>query len=92
MLLPRFTIRTILAITTGSALVCVVFALAARGHQWALACSLGILSVGVTALVHAALFGLLQLFARLLGDPESHGSGTSSPSPAPGTLPEGANG
>lgn len=67
MLLPRFTIRTILGITTICAVFCLVLALAARGQQWAVGVSIGVLSIVVTAAVHATLYWLVRLLARALG-------------------------
>jgi hypothetical protein len=65
MLVPRFTVRTILAVMTGCAVLFVVMGVGARGETWAWAIVIGVLSVGVTALVHAAWFGVVSFFARL---------------------------
>ena len=65
MLLPRFSIRTLFWLITASAFVFVVVGMAARGHDWAWGVSIGLLSILFTALVHAALFGVVWLFGRL---------------------------
>jgi hypothetical protein len=73
MLLPRFTIRTLLGLTTLCAVLFLVLGLAFRGQSWAWAwgLSIGVASIAVTALVHAAWFGLVSLFARLFAREES---------------------
>ena len=65
MLLPRFTLRTILAVVTVCALLFVVVGMAARGQTWAWGVVIGILSLLVTALVHAAWFGMVWMFAQI---------------------------
>jgi hypothetical protein len=65
MLIPRFTMRTILAVMTGCAVLFVVMGMAVRGQTWAWGLVIGVLSLGVTALVHAAWFGIVWLFSRL---------------------------
>jgi hypothetical protein len=65
MLVPRFTIRTILAVTTGCAVFFLVVGTAFRGQNWAWGVAFGVLSLAVTALVHAACFGMVWLFAEL---------------------------
>lgn len=68
MIFPRFSIRTLLAITALAAVLFVVLGLAFRGQSWAwaLGLAIGVVSIGVTAVVHAAWFALASLFARLL--------------------------
>ncbi len=65
MLLPRFTLRTILAITTAAAVFFLLVGTGFRGQAWAWGAAIGILSLGVAALVHAACFGIVWCFARL---------------------------
>ena len=65
MLLPRFSIRTLFWLITASAFVFVVVGMAARGHDWAWGVSIGLGSIVATALVHAALFGMVWLFGQL---------------------------
>lgn len=64
MLVPRFTIRTLLVLLTASAFVFVIAGLGFRGHEWAWGVTIGLLSLVFTALVHAAWFGAMWLFAR----------------------------
>jgi hypothetical protein len=64
MLLPRFSIRTLLVMLTACAGVVWIIGMAYRGQNWALGASIGILSLGVVALVHAAWFGVIWLFAK----------------------------
>jgi type VI protein secretion system component VasK len=65
---PRFTIRTLLAILTGCALVFVMVGTATRGQYWAWGVTIGLISLLVSALTHAAWFGIVWMFAHM-----SHG-------------------
>jgi hypothetical protein len=65
MFVPRFTMRTILAVMTGCAVLFVVMGIGAGGQMWAWGIVIGALSLGVTALVHAAWFGIVSFFSRL---------------------------
>jgi len=65
MLIPRFTIRTMLAVLTAGAVVFLLAGMAVRGETWAWGVTIGVLCVVVTALAHAAWFGLVWLFAQL---------------------------
>jgi hypothetical protein len=65
-LLPRFSIRVLLALVTICAFVFVVVGTAARGQNWAWGVSIAVASLVVTALVHAAWFGVVWLFAKVL--------------------------
>jgi hypothetical protein len=65
MIVPRFTIRTALVGVTCCALVFVVVGMAVRGESWAWGITIGLVSLAVTMLVHAAWFGLVWIFARL---------------------------
>jgi hypothetical protein len=66
MLLPRFTIRTLLVICTAFAVVFVMVGTAYRGQYWAWGVTFAIVSVIVTFLVHAAWFWIVSLLARVL--------------------------
>jgi hypothetical protein len=66
MLLPRFTIRTLLVICTLFAVVFVMVGTAYRGQYWAWGVTFGLVSLIVAALVHAAWFGIVSLLARLM--------------------------
>jgi hypothetical protein len=65
MLLPRFSIRALLAMLTVCALVFLIAGMAARGEKWAWGVTIGLASVLVTALAHAAWFGVVWLFAQM---------------------------
>lgn len=69
MLLPRFSIRALLVILTIGAVAFLIVGMAFRGQSWAWGASVGILSLFVTALVHAAWFGIVWLFAQLAPGP-----------------------
>ena len=65
MLLPRFTIRTMLVILTVCACVFVVIGTAFRGQYWAWGVTFALVSLIVTALVHGAWFGAVWLFVQM---------------------------
>jgi hypothetical protein len=65
MIMPRFTIRTGLLGVTFCALAFVVVGMALRGETWAWGITIGLVSLLVTLVVHAAWFGLVWMFARL---------------------------
>jgi hypothetical protein len=69
MLLPRFTIRTLLVILTASAAVFVMVGTAYRGQYWAWGVTIAIGSLIVTAMVHAAWFSMVKLLMRLSPPP-----------------------
>jgi hypothetical protein len=50
---------------TGCAVVSVLIGVAARGQMWAWGLVIGVASLGVTALVHAAWFFIVRMFSRL---------------------------
>ena len=65
MLLPRFTIRALLAMLTICAFVFVIAGMAVRGQHWAWGITIGILSLAFTLLVHAAWFGAVWMLAKM---------------------------
>jgi hypothetical protein len=67
MLVPRFSIRTLLMILTAGAVACLVAGMAYRGQYWAWGVTIALASLVVTAFVHAALFGVIWIFAQLTG-------------------------
>lgn len=64
---PRFTLRTILIATTLSAVFFLMVGAGYRGQLWAWGAVIGVLSIALTALVQAALYGVVWCFARLSG-------------------------
>jgi hypothetical protein len=69
MLLPRFTIRTLLALITVCAFAFVVAGFALRGEHWALAITVGLVSIVFTLVVHAAWFGAIWMLSQLQSKP-----------------------
>ncbi len=67
MLLPRFSIRTALAILTGVAVVSLFAGQALGGRAWALGLTVAVASVPAALLVHAAFFTLASSFGRVVG-------------------------
>lgn len=65
LLLPRFTIRTLIAIVTIFAFAFVVVGTAVRGQYWAWGVTIAIFSLIITALSHSIWFGIVWFFARM---------------------------
>jgi hypothetical protein len=70
MLLPRFSIRTMLLVATGVAVLAVFAGQALGGRIWAMGLSVAVASVPVALLVQAAFFAMGSAFARWLGPQE----------------------
>jgi len=64
-LLPRFSIRALLWMLTICAVAFLIAGTAYRGQYWAWGVTIALASLMLTALVHAAWFGVVWLFARL---------------------------
>ncbi len=64
LLLPRFSIRTLLGLLTLCAVAFLIAGMAYRGQYWAWGVTIGLASVVVTALVHAAWFGVVWFLAQ----------------------------
>jgi hypothetical protein len=82
MLLPRFTLRAILAVTTVAAVFFLLVGTGYRGQQWAWGVAIGVLSLVVVAFVHAAYFGIVWCFARVAARRPSgpnHAAGAPAP-------------
>lgn len=87
MILPQYTIRRMLAITAGCAVVFAVFGLAARGQQWAIAVSVAVAAGAVAFLVFAAVFGVVWGLGWVI-EALGGGAGGRGASPfAPGVAP-----
>lgn len=71
MLIPRFTIRALLVVTTICAVFFLLVGTAFRGQDWAWGIAFGVLSLGVAGLVHAACFGMVWVFAQLFSSSTS---------------------
>jgi hypothetical protein len=65
MLMPRFTIRTLLVVLTICAFVFVMVGTAFRGQYWAWGVTMALVSLIATALVHAAWYGTVWLFSQM---------------------------
>ena len=70
MLLPRFTLRTLLAVLTGVAVLSLLAGQALGGRAWALGVTVAVVSVPLALVVHAGCFSLAMVFARWLGAKE----------------------
>ena len=67
MLIPRFSIRWLLGLTTLSAGVSLVLSFAIRGEAWALGMLVGLSSLVLLAIFYAAAFATAWLAWRSLG-------------------------
>lgn len=65
MLIPRFSLRQLLVITTASAIFCYVIAMATRGHQWAIVMSIAVSSVLLALIIHAVLFAIAWMLTLM---------------------------
>src|SRR4051812_21725477 len=63
MLIPQFSLRRLLATITGCSLIFFVISLAVRGQIWAIAVSIGLLSLLIASLLHGFVFFLVWLFS-----------------------------
>lgn len=70
MLLPRFSLRTMLVVAAAVAVASVFAGQAVNGRVWAMGVTIGILSIGAGLLMQAAFFGVGSLAARWLGPQE----------------------
>ena len=67
MLLPRFSLRTLLGVMTASSFLFLVLAYAVRGETWAIAVFAAIGSLAVCGVIYIALFMAVWLYAQLRG-------------------------
>ncbi|HEX6963101.1 MAG TPA: hypothetical protein VF175_14625 [Lacipirellula sp.] len=67
MLLPRFSIRTMLLVATGVAIAAIFAGQAVSGRVWALGVTVALVSVGFSLLTQAAFFAVGSWAARRLG-------------------------
>jgi len=66
MLIPRFSLRWLLGLTTFSAGVSLVLSYAVRGHAWAIGITSGLWSLVVVGLFYIGAFLVAWLFAQAL--------------------------
>jgi uncharacterized membrane protein len=64
MLIPRYSLRTMLGLMTAFGLLFLVISMAVRGHEWALAVVLAIASLAIVFLAFAGQFLVVWLFAQ----------------------------
>ena len=91
MLIPQFSLRWLLGVMTGCAVVFSVVGLGVRGHVWAAGISIGIGSLVILGAIYALLFGMAWTFSAVTSGLGFGGSGSSgSPfQPQPGESPFG---
>ena len=86
MLIPRFSLRFLLMLTTVCAVFFFILTLAIQGSQWATAVSVAMAALLLSMLVQASTFGVAWAFTSLFGlfrAPESATSPFASSRPPP---------
>ncbi|MEQ8788281.1 MAG: hypothetical protein RIC55_18375 [Pirellulaceae bacterium] len=71
MLVPKYSVRNLLAITTLVAMFAAVLAQAMQGADWAIAVSLGIGSLVLAAMLYTLLFCVAWLGSSMTGGRDS---------------------
>ena len=90
MLIPRFSLRLLMVVTTLSGVFFLVVAQAVRGHAWAIALTVGLSALLATLVLHAMVFGLawsMTFFWRRFSGRESTGSPFATSAPPPQVIP-----
>jgi hypothetical protein len=93
--IPQYTIRWMLGLMTGCGVVFSIVALAMRGHNWALAISIGVGALVLFMTVGALLFSVVWIFSPLISkkSPPSRGGrstfGSANRNPPPDFLSDG---
>lgn len=72
MLLPRFTLRTLLVVCTVFAMVFVIVGTAYRGQYWAWGFTIAFAGLAIMAVVHFAWFAIVSLLASVMAPGPSH--------------------
>ena len=67
MLIPRFSVRFLLLLTTFCAVFCFVVTLAVQGSQWAMAVSVAVVGFALSMVVQASTFGVAWATATFFG-------------------------
>lgn len=67
MLLPRFSLRTILLILSGLAVVFLIAGEAFQGEPWAVAVTVAFASIPACLVVYALFYGFTLLVSRVIG-------------------------
>lgn len=65
MILPRYSIRTILLLAIGVAVVALVAGQAVQGANWAIAVTVAVGSLLLTAMTYVVFYGMVAIFSRV---------------------------
>lgn len=87
MLIPRYSLRWLLGLTTFSAGVSLVLSYAIRGAPWAIGVAAGLWSLVIVALVYVAAFLAAWLIAQVLAVARNRSSETPGDSPFAAATP-----
>ncbi len=82
-LIPQFSIRWLLGLTTVCAVIFSIIGAAVRGHYWTAGVSVAIVSLVVVFVVHALFFALVSVFTVGSSSPMRPMSPGESPFAAP---------
>ncbi len=64
MLIPRFTLRNLFAVTAGVAVAALITSWGGQGVAWAIGISAALVALLIIVAVHVALFAILWLYSR----------------------------
>ncbi len=90
MLIPRFTIRWLLLLTTVCGFFFFVLAAAVRGSAWAGAISIAVAGLVAAFILYAAFFGFAYILASLFGlarNRSTEGTPFATAKPPPQIIP-----
>ena len=93
MVLPQFSIKTLIGITAGVAVMALIASWGGQGTAWAIGATIAVIMVVFTLLIHASLFGLMWLLAPIVDKSAKAARSTVKPSNivAPSMPPSAAN-
>ncbi|QDU57136.1 hypothetical protein [Aeoliella mucimassa] len=88
MMLPRYSMRTVLYLAALVAMIALVAGQGVQGAPWAIAFTVGVCSLAVCWLMYILFYGVISLFARLvLGQNLQQATGGHYPTTRPTAEP-----
>lgn len=93
MIIPRFTIKTLLGLMVLAAFMSLILAQAVRGQSWAIGVCVGLVSLFVALAAHSLVFAIAWVLAqarRLLDTSPKARSPFASAGPPPQIIPPSA--
>jgi hypothetical protein len=74
MLIPRFTLRWLFAVTTVVAVLALIASWAGRGMPWAIGVTAAMVALAAAMFMQVAIFGVVWLFAQVVSSRRSSAS------------------